>query len=291
MDVVPGTEHTHPSPIPARCTKLYSQQRIQVNEGQVRLETETSGLPPNRQALWTTGSGPVCITANPPMPTLLQLAARSICRGRRCLPAGLVDGEGVCQPSLEPHTLCIKSGSDSRGGPSVGDPSVEGSTLVCIAHINASGLATPPPTSGVVNTSGKNVSKPTFGRMEHIRESLKSQGLSDQATSLIARSWRTKTSQSYDSLFKRWDRWCSERSSNPFSGPVSEVANFLASLFEEGYQYSSVNAYRSAISSVHDKVDGASVGQHPTIVRLLKVSSTYAPQFPITWLHGMCKKS
>ena len=47
---------------------------------------------------------------------------------------------------------------------------------------------------------------------------------------------------------------------------MSEVANFLASLFEEGYQYSSINAYRSAISSVHDRVDGVNVGQHPTIV-------------------------
>ncbi len=112
------------------------------------------------------------------------------------------------------------------------------------------------------------------------------QGLSDQATSLIAKSWRTKTSQSYDSLFKRWDRWCSERKTDPFSGPVSEVANFLASLFEEGYQYSSVNAYRSAISSVHDKVDGLNVGQHPTIVRLLKGVFNVrppVPQYSATW--------
>ena len=136
------------------------------------------------------------------------------------------------------------------------------------------------------------VNKPTSGRMEHIRESLKSQGLSDQATSLIAKSWRTKTTQSYDSLFKRWDRWCSERNSNPFSGPVSDVANFLASLFEEGYQYSSVNAYRSAISSVHDKVDGLSVGQHPTIVRLLKgiFNVLPPPNSPVLGYMG-CAKS
>ena len=67
---------------------------------------------------------------------------------------------------------------------------------------------------------------------------------------------------------------------------MSEVANFLATLFEEGYQYSSVNAYRSAISSVHDKVEGVNVGQHPTIIRLLKGIFNVRPPIPrysATW--------
>ena len=45
---------------------------------------------------------------------------------------------------------------------------------------------------------------------------------------------------------------------------------FLAQLFKEGYQYQSLNSYRSAISAVHCKVDGQSVGQHPLITRMLK---------------------
>jgi len=46
-----------------------------------------------------------------------------------------------------------------------------------------------------------------------------------------------------------------------FYDPTAQVANFLAHLYKEGYKYSSVNAYRSAISSVHEKVDGYIVGQ------------------------------
>ena len=99
------------------------------------------------------------------------------------------------------------------------------------------------------------------GRVEHLRKRFRDQQLSTQATELILKSWRTKTNKSYDSLFGRWHRWCTGRGSDPISGPVSEVANFLASLYREGYQYNSVNAYRSAISSVHDKVD---VGQTPS---------------------------
>ena len=48
------------------------------------------------------------------------------------------------------------------------------------------------------------------------------------------------------------------------------MVNFLAQLFEQGYQYRSLNAYHSAISSVHEKVDGYEVGQHPLVSRLLK---------------------
>ena len=47
-----------------------------------------------------------------------------------------------------------------------------------------------------------------------------------------------------------------------------------------------LNAYRSAISSVHDKVDGLSVGQHSTIVRLLKGIFNVRPPIPhylATW--------
>ena len=67
---------------------------------------------------------------------------------------------------------------------------------------------------------------------------------------------------------------------------MSEVANFLAELFEKGYQHRSINAYRSAIASAHDRVDGASVGQHPTISRLLTgIANARPPQprYTSTW--------
>ena len=60
-----------------------------------------------------------------------------------------------------------------------------------------------------------------------------------------------------------------ERGRDPIRGPIGDVANVLAKLFEEGYQYRSLNAYRSAISSVHEKVDSEVMGQHPLISRLL----------------------
>ena len=80
--------------------------------------------------------------------------------------------------------------------------------------------------------------------------------------------------------------WCNQRHSDPISGPISQVVNFLAHLFKEGYQYRSLNAYHSAISSVHEKVDGYEVGQHPLVSRLMKGAFNQHPpklQYAVTW--------
>ena len=41
-------------------------------------------------------------------------------------------------------------------------------------------------------------------------------------------------------------------------------------ILNEGYQYQSPNAYHSAISSTHQYVDSVSMGNHPTVTRLLQ---------------------
>ena len=76
------------------------------------------------------------------------------------------------------------------------------------------------------------------------------------------------------------------------------MINILANLYKEGFQYRSLNAYRSAISSVHDKVDGYEVGQHPLVSRLLKgvfntrppqprYNSTWDASIVLTWMEGL----
>ena len=81
---------------------------------------------------------------------------------------------------------------------------------------------------------------------------------------------RPNQHNNYDSLFKRWNNWCQERGRDPIRGPVADILNFLAELFEQGFQYRLLNAYRSAISSVHEKIDGIQVGKHPIVSRMLK---------------------
>ena len=291
MDVV---EHTHTGTTPTGYSELYSGQVVTLDERSVGLETRSSDLHENQQSVWATGSGPIRIQANKSVPTLLQLATRSVCRSNGRLPPGLVNREGFCQSPLEPCFPCFRENTSTESRCGLSGPSVEGTTMVCPPTFNAGGPATPPTfnAGGPATPPTKTVqgrlhehspTSATAGRMEHLRKRLQGQGLSDQAMDLIRRS---KTNKSYDSLFGRWNRWCIERGSDPFSGPVSEVANFLAVLYQEGYQYNSVNAYRSAISSVHEKVDDLPVGQHPMIIRLVKGVFNNRPPIPrysATW--------
>jgi len=131
-------------------------------------------------------------------------------------------------------------------------------------------------TTGVPDETG---STPT-DHLTYLRQSYSSQGFSSQASSLMLASWRDKTSSNYGSSFAKWASWCHQRGRNPLWGPISDVINFLADLSAQGYQYQSLNSYRSSISSVHEAVNGVSVGTHPAVTRLLKGAFHLKPPMP-----------
>ena len=244
-----------------------------------------------RLAVRSSGSRHVCLSPNHSVPSLFQLATRSVCSGNRCISAGLVSDPRVCQPTLEYDRSGSVPGTDTEGMHCSGGTSVENTTMVPTASENASHIPVPyhtPPTNA---ESGSTGSRPSTSRVAYLtyiyiyiyRERYQVQELSEEATSLMLKSWRTKTNRSYDSLFGKWHRWCSSRGSDPFSGPVKEVVNFLA---QGGYQYRSLNSYRSAISSVHETVDGYAVGQHPLVTRLMRGifnDRPPVPRYSSTW--------
>ena len=129
---------------------------------------------------------------------------------------------------------------------------------------------------GVYNASGG----APVSRLAIVREKCRTRDLSEEAARLLRSSWRGKTTSNYESVFRKWSSWCQERNRDPIQGPVADVANFLADLFKQGYQYRSLNVYRSAISSVHEKVEGEEVGKHPLIARVLKGAFNERPPQP-----------
>ena len=186
----------------------------------------------------------------------------------------------------------VKSTQSEGMGDGPSSSCLESSSLVPSASANAGQRTTDNSTISRDNT----VSVPeqatkhhtTASHVDYIRSTCDSSSLSVSATYLVLSSWRDKSTKSYDSSFGKWAHWCDEQDKlkDPISGPISDVANFLAELYEDGYQYQSVNAYRSAISSVHGKVDGCAVGQHPTVSRLMRGNFNKRPPQPrysFTW--------
>jgi len=156
--------------------------------------------------------------------------------------------------------------STSTGAPG-GLPSEDSSTIR--SDINASG-------AGFSDAAG---SAPV-DRLAYLRQSYASRGISPQGSDLMLASWRDKTNSNYGSSFSKWASWCQQRGRDPLTGPIEDVVNFLAKLHSEGYKYQSLNAYRSAISSTHEYVDGISVGSHPTVSRLLQGAFNSRPPQP-----------
>ncbi|KAK3093413.1 hypothetical protein FSP39_015328 [Pinctada imbricata] len=95
-------------------------------------------------------------------------------------------------------------------------------------------------------------------------------GFSKQTRDLLCASWREGTQKDYISKFKRYSSWCSSKQIDPYTANLTQVAEFLTSLYTSGLQYRTIAGYRSMLSSIIDSVDGRPVGQHPYVVRLLK---------------------
>ena len=278
VDVVPTEGHTSDSTTSTRERECDSRQRVENDEGSLRLDAQSGDLPPDPKALSLPRDRSVCNTTLPSTTPLLQLETRSPGRSNRCFSPGLGTSEGLCQP---PHRESTNEGGVSRGGASnTNSPNMAVTALVS----QATKPVSLPPTEDRSSTSGYNGgssgSNSIPSRVAYLRQHYKDQKLSSEASDLLLSSWRQKTSQSYDSLSKKWISWCTERQCDPISGPIEDVVNFLAHLYKEGYQYRSLNAYRSAIASMHIPIEGVSIGQHPLVSRLLKGAFQSRPPLP-----------
>ena len=284
LALVPPQEHLSEGSTPPRNTEHCGGQRVKSNERQVGLDVESSGIPEHSETIGTNRCRPVCISPNSAITPVLQLETRPTGIGSRRLSPELGGLTSLCQPTME---LDRQSPVESTEGTS-------GNTNSDNSHLAISGMVPNTPrfanrlsqnlASGGNNSGDNRVStarnSSQTSRMAYLKQRFESENLSEPASKLLLASWRTKSAQSYDSLFQKWVSWCAKRETDPIHGPVSEVANFLADLFEQGYQQRSINAYRSAIASVHDRVDGASIGQHPTISRLMAGIANCRPPQP-----------
>ncbi|MEO0684124.1 MAG: hypothetical protein AAFY76_03515 [Cyanobacteria bacterium J06649_11] len=101
------------------------------------------------------------------------------------------------------------------------------------------------------------------------RENLETKGISKAASDLISSSRRPGTISHYESSWRKWVCWCNRKKVSPTKCDIKFILDFLASLFEEGLQYSAICSYRSAVSAYHEVCDGVAVGKHPLVSSLI----------------------
>ena len=262
VDVVPGEEYYSISTTPTREAECYCRSGVKGDERPIRLDAKPKNILENPGDNESYGGGPICISANKSTGSVLQLETRPSGRSNRRIPPGLEKSKRFCQPSLEPSRKGPGQGKTTRSKSDTSGSHMDISTMVPPASEPITRLPMENPTSGrsAVGSAGRILPRnsTTTSHVAYLRKHYSNQGISEEATTLLLNSWRAKSAQSYDSLCKRWISWCNEWGSDCIHELIEEIVNFLAHLFSEGYQYRSLNAYRSAI------------GHHPMVTRLLK---------------------
>ena len=133
--------------------------------------------------------------------------------------------------------------------------------------------------------------EPTLpGRMETVWSAVQNQGISREAFQIICSSWRRGTEKAYSSTWGKWNRWCSQRQTDPFPRSIRPIIEFLTMKFKEGMQYSTMNSYRLALSATLPPIEGHPVGQHPLVCRLLQGMFNQrppAPRYQSVWNVGV----
>ena len=127
--------------------------------------------------IWSSGSGPICITANCTVPSLFQLAARSLCHNNKCIPAGLVTGARLCQLPLEPNrtgslTCPNATGTNYSGGTSLEDTNM---TPTIYTDVHCLSSAYQRPADNAQSSSSETI--PTTSRIAYLRERYREQEL------------------------------------------------------------------------------------------------------------------
>ena len=113
-----------------------------------------------------------------------------------------------------------------------------------------------------------------------VRRSLQSQGISTTASDIIVRAWRQGTIKQYKPHLCKWESYCHKRKIDPLPATAAEGMNFLAGLFQSGAGYSTINAARSALSSILLLPGNLKFGSHPLVSRLLKGVFELRPALP-----------
>ena len=286
LGVVSGPSDSSAGHSPPRRLQHTGRPSILALDRQVRLEAQPNCLSEHPAHMGTPRDGLVCVTAVNPTTPFLQLEARSRSLGNRCVRSGLDPVSGFCESSLVPSGQVSSTGGTPGSGVSDGDSSMVQPAMVAPDPVSMCGTSTSDPQQ--TRHHGTNISSnatpvrepSSASRLEAFRESCKTNQLSESSTRLLLSSWRNSTGKSYDSAWRKWASWCDQRKIPPISCSANQVVDFLAEQFDRGMSYSSLNVYRSAISSIHLPCEGRPIGEHPLVSRVLRGAFTRRPPQP-----------
>lgn len=159
-----------------------------------------------------------------------------------------MDGQAsVCLPSILSNTELSSQSRERRGGANNCNSIVQDSSFLPSSSENdgerSNSLA--PLRQFAIVTRGEDPSTNSeqdikISGVENFKRSKQVQGISGDATRLLAAAWRKGTQSAYNTCWGHWCSWCTEKQIDPFCASVEQIPNFLTYLFEKGYEYRTI---------------------------------------------------
>lgn len=106
-------------------------------------------------------------------------------------------------------------------------------------------------------------------RLQSFRTRYQSKGFSRKSIDLLAITLDPNSSKTVSSNLRTWICWCHTKSVDPVTCDLNSICEFFSDQLSEGKAANTIAGYRSAISEIHDPVDGQSIGNHPDISRAI----------------------
>ena len=262
--------------IPPREIKCRSRQRIPQCPGFQRVETGSTGVSKNNGKVGIPGDRSFCISTVTPDPKLHVMEIGPIQQGKGCFPDKLEQGSSLC---LSP--ICVDRQSPKEGPEGSGQYDNHHTPLAdsgMVPYHSADDCREPNLTSksqgnakkstrGISSTTNTGV--PKVSGLACLRSSLETEGISKRAVTLISSARRKGTNTHYESAWRRWTNWCDQRKVDPTRCDLKWILDFLAELFELGFEYNTIAGYRSSLSAFHEPINGVKIGEHPRVSSLL----------------------
>ena len=176
-----------------------------------------------------------------------QLATRPEGCPHRCSKCELACPQGICFPSIQLAARCPKQSSSRPDRASPCCPSMA-STAMVATPLKSSNSRTGASSKQEISSDKPeqprpgppNVPTPPSSRVSCLIQRYETEGFSKDVANLLVAATRSSTSKTYESSWRRWCGWCSERKINPLSSTLTNILSFFADCFKEGLQYRTI---------------------------------------------------
>ena len=103
-----------------------------------------------------------------------------------------------------------------------------------------------------------------------IEQHIRTQDILESVKGIILASWRITTKNRYNTTYRNWQEFCSERNINSIQPNVNYVISLFSLLYHQGQGYRSSCNVRSALNNIIYIPEFSDISQHPLIKRFIK---------------------